>query len=553
MNRKKTVDGSKPMSLAVFLLISIFLLVGCSSTTTHETSEKSKSTTKQLDTNVDGFELAEFERFNSPARDNGLGGTHIYFDGTVKNVLIDSTESIGLIITQSDGNEWFTEFGKEPAADMTKIESLVGKKIRVYGVYSGYVLGLEKPAIELYETDYSCGKCHIETLNTNNETYMFTDFLNDSDTMAAWCDENNKEFYAEDISMTENKTTICKTSGLIKNLDSEKNLLSIYTKKKDGTFDLWEVDASRTLAFYDDLDLSKFVNGESISLYYYIGKDNQPYFFAKRRALNLDFTMEDVNKQFQIETSSSDPTESLESETSETESETPSTDIVYEDANVIIKFLKVDSKGVHFDVENLTDKNITIQADSVSINGRSYNDITMSDDIAPHSIGEVLARCSVDDYREPVRTVGGQLRVVDFETWDSYNALIDNVVVNGRIEIEQPQPTGTLVFENKQVRIYYKEVSRQGVTFEVENLTGINLTIQADSISINKRSISDVVMSDAVAPHSLGEVFASCSPEYDGSVSTISGQLRIVDFDKWDSTNAKFVDVNLDKKESNDT
>ena len=145
------------------------------------------------------------------------------------------------------------------------------------------------------------------------------------------------------------------------------------------------------------------------------------------------------------------------------------------------------------------------------------------------------------------------MRVFDFESLDSYNVLLDNVVINDKVEIEQPQPTGILVFENKKARIYYKEITSRGIVFEVENLTGVNLTIQADSLSINKRSINDIIMSDEIAPHSLGEVIAICSPEYDGEVSTISGHLRIIDFVKLDSTNAKFVDVNLDKGESNDT
>ena len=217
--------------------------------------------------------------------------------------------------------------------------------------------------------------------------------------------------------------------------------------------------------------------------------------------------------------------------------------IVYEDSNVVIKYLKIDSNGVHFDVENLTDKNITVQADSISVNGRSTYDVIMSCDVAPNSIGEVVAMCSVD-YRSSVRSIGGQLRIVDFDnlSW-TYEVTLDNIIVNDRIGEKTLEPTGVMVFENEQVRIYYKEVFSDGVIFEVENLTGKNLTIQADSLSINRRSISDIIMSCDIAPHSIGEVKAKCSPDYEGEVETISGQLRIVDMNTLDSQNAKFVDV----------
>ena len=239
--------------------------------------------------------------------------------------------------------------------------------------------------------------------------------------------------------------------------------------------------------------------------------------------------------------SSEEQTSPSESKTQEVSSKNV---IVYEDSRVIIQFLKVDSKGVHLDVENLTDANITIQADAISINGHSVNDIIMSDDVAPKSIGEVVVRCSVD-YKNPVGTISGQLRIIDFnKSFKTYDALFDSVVVDENITVEMPAHTGVLVYEDEKVRIYYKEITKRGITFEVENLTGVLITIQADSISINRRSVNDIIMSDDVAPHSIGDVVAMCTPNYEGNVESISGQLRIIDFGKSFKTyDASFVDV----------
>lgn len=112
----------------------------------------------------------------------------------------------------------------------------------------------------------------------------------------------------------------------------------------------------------------------------------------------------------------------------ETDSENPT--VLFEDTNVRISFAGIEENGVAFWVENLTNANITIQADSVSVNGVSANDIVMSDDVAPQSKGKVVAKC--DDFTSitNVETVGGQLRVIDFNNnLESYDATFVNVPI----------------------------------------------------------------------------------------------------------------------------
>lgn len=120
---------------------------------------------------------------------------------------------------------------------------------------------------------------------------------------------------------------------------------------------------------------------------------------------------------------------SVSDNNSSQEAENQSLTKVYEDDKVIIYFKEVTSDGVYFEVENLTDANITIQADSVSVNKRSTNDIVMSDDVAPQSIGTICARCEVD-YSEPITTIGGQLRIIDFnDSFDTYDATFVNIPI----------------------------------------------------------------------------------------------------------------------------
>lgn len=125
-----------------------------------------------------------------------------------------------------------------------------------------------------------------------------------------------------------------------------------------------------------------------------------------------------------------DDNESNSEEETEPEADIPQKDtVVYKDKKVKISYKEVNEDGVVFEVQNKTNANITIQADSVSINGVSINDITMSDDVAPKSTGTVVARCSVDTSQK-VKKVGGQLRIIDFnESFDTYDATFVNVPV----------------------------------------------------------------------------------------------------------------------------
>lgn len=103
--------------------------------------------------------------------------------------------------------------------------------------------------------------------------------------------------------------------------------------------------------------------------------------------------------------------------------------LVYEDERVRIYYKGLNEKGVVFSVDNMTDVIITIQAEAISLNRGSINDIMMSDPVSPQSTGDVVARCDVDPNID-VTEVGGQLRVVDFsDSFEHYNATFVNVPI----------------------------------------------------------------------------------------------------------------------------
>lgn len=108
---------------------------------------------------------------------------------------------------------------------------------------------------------------------------------------------------------------------------------------------------------------------------------------------------------------------------------------------------------------------------------------------------------------------------------------------------------GTTIYEDEQVTINYLRVEEDGrkwqVVFWVENKTEKQLTIQDDSIAMDGITLSgSVIMSDEVAPHSKGKVYATLYEEPPTMTPTvISGQLRVYSDTFSNMFYAKFVDV----------
>lgn len=153
----------------------------------------------------------------------------------------------------------------------------------------------------------------------------------------------------------------------------------------------------------------------------------KPYFEMKETERQA-IVFETIKKQEELKKEQ----EKLEKEKKEAEAEKQRklTEgvLVYENDAVKINFKKVTRNGVEFFVENKTDKAITIQADAISVNGISYNQIIMSDDVSPKSKGLVKAECSIE-VPEVMQTIGGQLRIIDMTSFNSENATFTNVDV----------------------------------------------------------------------------------------------------------------------------
>lgn len=115
--------------------------------------------------------------------------------------------------------------------------------------------------------------------------------------------------------------------------------------------------------------------------------------------------------------------------------------LLYEDEKIKVTYRKVekiryveDSIEIHMYIENKTDATLIIQADVISLNGYSFSDPTMSDNILAHTTGKAIAIITTFDFDavdiNNIFSVGGQLRVYEEDFQNVYTAIFNDIQVN---------------------------------------------------------------------------------------------------------------------------
>ena len=119
-------------------LISIFLMVivalsifGCSKSEKNNLEQETTEAYKR-----DGYEYADFERFNSYAEDNGLSETKIFIKGTVKSVANFESYCVLSVISEDNG-KWACSYINLECTEKIK-EIFDEKEIICFGEYRGY-------------------------------------------------------------------------------------------------------------------------------------------------------------------------------------------------------------------------------------------------------------------------------------------------------------------------------------------------------------------------------------------------------------------------------
>lgn len=160
---------------------------------------------------IDNFEKAEYEKFNSYAYENGLGGTPICIEGKVLNIGIMNT-IIEFTVEQTDGNRWTVGVPTKSDSVAKIIESLIGMNVRVFGTYTGYSDLFNLPAITIGTTEIeNTDNARIEKIENGNYilAWSFTDYIMaEMEKQTEESDQNEQQ--KENVLLYEdNKVKIC--------------------------------------------------------------------------------------------------------------------------------------------------------------------------------------------------------------------------------------------------------------------------------------------------------------------------------------------------------
>ena len=128
----------------LIMWLCIMFLVGCSSEPIIE----------------DGFEKAVYEKYDSFADENGLGGTLIFIEGKISEIY--SNEEAFVVST--DEGDWTVSYALGGNSFETKLQEVKGCSIKVYGVYVGKSEKLKLPVMAITDEKAKIVDAESETL-----------------------------------------------------------------------------------------------------------------------------------------------------------------------------------------------------------------------------------------------------------------------------------------------------------------------------------------------------------------------------------------------------
>ena len=130
----------RTLAITLCMMMSLYTFCSCQSNTDLDTSIETV-----LSENVEGYEKAEFDKFNSYAEENGLSGTKVFIYGEVTK--ISSIDDVAYAMVKTSDGEWNVIFGYRSTDELKDL--YLHKGIYAIGAYTGFSEKLKSPSITL--------------------------------------------------------------------------------------------------------------------------------------------------------------------------------------------------------------------------------------------------------------------------------------------------------------------------------------------------------------------------------------------------------------------
>jgi len=184
-------------------------------------------------------------------------------------------------------------------------------------------------------------------------------------------------------------------------------------------------------------------------------------------------------------------------------------------------------------IENDTDKNLTIQAQNASVNGFMAETIFSADVPAGKKANDtiVFEQGSLEASGiEKMALIEFSLNIFRSDTWDDY-ANSEMISIPTSIADSYTQPvdkSGTVVLDESGITVIAKGIDYDGwlgpeVVFYIENNTEKNVTVQANSVSVNGFVVNPIFSSDVLSgKKTIDSMTIMDSEMEDNDIKTIS-------------------------------
>lgn len=219
------------------ICITTSCAIGCGKVEVQNSvSEEAKD--ENGETYIDGFEKADYERFNSYASENGLGDTPIYIEGKVLNQTKTDEDSslpmLSLVVEQEDGNRWVAS-----AIYDSEIDGIEDKNVRIFGTYTGFSDIFNLPAMAIATEDKeNYDKARIEE-EKNGEYVEIWNFYDDClNSGSENKDDEKSDKQKDDKGKEAQNATLGQSNALV----SAKNYLDITAFSKKGLIEQLEYE-----------------------------------------------------------------------------------------------------------------------------------------------------------------------------------------------------------------------------------------------------------------------------------------------------------------------
>ena len=219
-------------------------------------------------------------------------GDLLYIEGSIESRAVYSNNLIGLVLKDDDGNEWLIALGDTPFFSMNTADTLIGKNVRAFGGYWGYLTQYNMPVINI-----NGDNMHIEGLDDAGFDMYLSDFCSTRDEYLAWFEEHPNEMMFDEYTNEDRPDTLAMSTGVVEEIAEYANTwIYFYQSTESGYREQYA--ALKDIYLEEETpDALDFVPGDGIRFYYYIQPDGEMLLLTYEK-VDAAFTLDDVETDY---------------------------------------------------------------------------------------------------------------------------------------------------------------------------------------------------------------------------------------------------------------